>query len=426
MFRFKEILLLKTQFVFLSRTLPYSFKKELASSLYLDDLSIIRASCSRSNISYKTSVYKSNKEEERILKIQDYITSFQVREFLTKEDKVIIFCPSISNIILVANSLNCSRYYSFLSKEEKEKTLNSFLTSKENYYSILVTSSSLEEGLDYSCIRLVVYKDIAYSFLGFLQGSSQGGRDSKPSTSMFFYNSKDSRLNQTRTSSFSLLEEDKNLIYSYLLETICRRRQISLYLDNKLVDKCSSSENLCDLCFKQSSITSRQVLRILESTKSSKKEQIKVRELLVQIFPRCIYCFILATNKEVDNTNHSTDSCSIYSYIESLAKEIKSLIKKREVVLIEDSCCFSCLFPTVICKHLSKSNKCLNTKFMFRFLALLYNKREELDLKTKYSLRDNIRIKEFLKIFLSKIYIKELDIETLLGFKELVLEGLRL
>ena len=63
---------------------------------------------------------------------------------------------------------------------------------------------------------------------------------------------------------------------------------------------------------------------------------------------------------------------------------------------------------------------------MFRFLALLYNKREELDLKTKYSLRDNIRIKEFLKIFLSKIYIKELDTETLLGFKELVLEGLRL
>jgi len=168
MFRFKEILLLNNQFVFLSGTLPYSFEKELASSLYLDDLSTIRASCSRSNISYKTSAYKSSKEEERILEIQDYITSFQAKEFLTREDKVLIFCPSISNIILVANSLNCSRYYSSLSKEEKEKTLSSFLTSKEKYYSILVTSSSLEEGLDYPSIRLVVYKDIAYSFLGFL------------------------------------------------------------------------------------------------------------------------------------------------------------------------------------------------------------------------------------------------------------------
>ena len=64
MFRFKEILLLKCQFVFLSSTLPYSFEQELSKTLYLADLSIIRASCSRPNISYQASAYRSNKRED--------------------------------------------------------------------------------------------------------------------------------------------------------------------------------------------------------------------------------------------------------------------------------------------------------------------------------------------------------------------------
>ena len=168
MYRFKEILRLNSQFIFLIGTLPYSFEQELVSSLYLADLSIIRASCSRPNISYRASAYKSTKEEERLLEIKEYISSFRAREFLTSQDKVLVFCPSKANIELVASALNCSRYYSSLSKEEKESTLASFINSKEDYYSILATSSSLEEGFDYSSIRLVVYKDLAYSFIGFL------------------------------------------------------------------------------------------------------------------------------------------------------------------------------------------------------------------------------------------------------------------
>jgi superfamily II DNA helicase RecQ len=95
---------------------------------------------------------------------------------------------------LVSTYLNCSFFYSSLSKENKEKTINNFISSFKDYYSILINTSSLQEGFDYSFIRLIVYKDITYSFLGFLQGSNQGGRDNRPSISIFFYNSKDIRL----------------------------------------------------------------------------------------------------------------------------------------------------------------------------------------------------------------------------------------
>src|ERR1039457_6760916 len=168
MFQVQELFLLKVQFILLSSTLPFSFKLELINSLNLFNLSIIRSDYYRLNISYRAKAYISNKEEERVLEIEEYINSFKVKEFLTLEDKIIIFYPNIKDINLVVITLNCSKYYSSLSKEDKESTLNNFFNSKDKFFSILATSSSLEEGLDYSSIRLVVYKDIAYSFLGFL------------------------------------------------------------------------------------------------------------------------------------------------------------------------------------------------------------------------------------------------------------------
>ena len=143
MFKFKELLLLPLQFVFLTSTLPLEFEKEILNTLYLKDISIIRASCLRTNISYRARPYISFKEEERILEIQDYIETFKAKEFLTSKDKILIFCPSEVNIDKVASILNCNKYYSNLSKEVKESTLNSFFNNTEVYYQVLVTSSGL-------------------------------------------------------------------------------------------------------------------------------------------------------------------------------------------------------------------------------------------------------------------------------------------
>ena len=420
MFKIKELLVLNIQVVFLTGTLPFSFEEELVNRLYLKDLTVIRASCSRSNISYRASAYKSNKEEERIKEIKQYISDFRAKEYLTKDDKVLIFCPNKNNIELVASTLNCSRYYSELSKEEKTEILNNFLTSKEDYYNTLISSSALEEGFDYSSIRLVVYKDLAYSFLGFLQGSSRGGRDNQPSSCIFFYNSKDSRLASSSTSNTSLLDKDKYLVYSYLRETICRRRQISLYLDNKVVDKCSAIENNCDLCFTRASISNKQVSRILKSNKHSEQEREEVKKLLNKVISRCIYCYILVNIEEVNLEVHSCSLCPLYSSIETLSKKIKKLVHNKEIVLKKNSCCFNCLFPTVICKHIRESSNCLNNKIMFRLLGLLYTKQVVLGLTTKYNLRENISIKEFLQVFLNKVYLFKLDTEGILAFKVLV------
>jgi hypothetical protein len=55
---------------------------------------------------------------------------------------------------------------------------------------------------------------------------------------------------------------------------------------------------------------------------------------------------------------------------------------------------------------------------MFQVLAIYYNNRATSNLETKYNLKKNISLKQFLNIFLSKIYIKELNTEGILAFKE--------
>jgi superfamily II DNA helicase RecQ len=123
----------------------------------------------------------------------------------------------------------------------KEEVLMSYLTSNKD--KILVSSSSLQEGIDNPCIRLVVYIDFVHSFIGFLQGSSRGGRDNKESTSMFFY-LKGKELDKELDGS----NIDKRFIRRYLREQVCKRRVIEEFLDNNIVDKCPSNVSKCDLC----------------------------------------------------------------------------------------------------------------------------------------------------------------------------------
>jgi hypothetical protein len=55
--------------------------------------------------------------------------------------------------------LNYSYYSSRLSNQEKENILIGVFNSSLDFYRILVTSNSLQESIDYSTIRLVIYKD---------------------------------------------------------------------------------------------------------------------------------------------------------------------------------------------------------------------------------------------------------------------------
>jgi hypothetical protein len=72
-FKFKEILQLLIQFVFLTRTFLLYLEQSFKKKFLIKDLTIIKSFTTRSNISYQAQPYKSNKKEGQFLEIKDSV-----------------------------------------------------------------------------------------------------------------------------------------------------------------------------------------------------------------------------------------------------------------------------------------------------------------------------------------------------------------
>jgi hypothetical protein len=70
----------------------------------------------------------------------------------------------VLKVVSLSGFLECPFYYTIV--DNKEEVLMSYLTSYKN--KILMSSSGLQEGIDYLYIRLVVYIDFVHSFIRFL------------------------------------------------------------------------------------------------------------------------------------------------------------------------------------------------------------------------------------------------------------------
>ena len=67
--------------------------------------------------------------------------------------------------------MNYYYYSSDLFKVEKEEVIKKFTISISNlFYDYIVSTNGLEEGFDYSNIRLVIYFELGHSFINFIQG----------------------------------------------------------------------------------------------------------------------------------------------------------------------------------------------------------------------------------------------------------------
>jgi hypothetical protein len=411
MFRVKELISLQVQFVFLSGTVPLYIEQALRDVFHFEELAIIRGITMRENIVYKSRQYSSNIEDQQFLEIQDYVAK-AFACFLTSKDKVLIFALSIKKIKDLSEFLNCPCYYSTL--EDKEDVLDQFITNQGDFYKVLVSSSSLEEGIDYPCIRFVIYVDFLYSFIGFLQGSSRGGRDKKESTSMFFYLKQDQREQDIEP-----LDIDKRTIQDYVQERVCKRRIISLFLDNIVVDKCLNNVSKCDLCLNQGRIQKTTLSNLLDSNKTIQKHRDSFKDLIVELNTCCIFCYFLQPTS-ISYTLHKAIDC--VKYYSSLSKDVYNITQsKRNTIksLSKDSCCFNCYLPTIACSSLKEENsKCCSFSTMYFFAALCISYYKELDLERELKVKSfNYKFNYYslLKVFFTPVFLKDLDTESVQG-----------
>jgi superfamily II DNA/RNA helicase len=402
--------------------LPLLVEQRLKELGQFAELSIVRGLCIRENITYKAKQYCSSQEKEQLLEVKEYIEAYFAK-FSSLANKVLVFCPTKMKIQHLGELLDCPVYYADL--PNKEEVLSAYLTSQDAHYKILVSSSALEEGIDYPSIRLVVYIDFVYSFIGLLQGSSRAGRDGLEATSMFFFLQGEAEDKEQDAESEQA--EDKHYIRQYLKEQVCRRRPIDLYLDGLARDSCTGSMSKCDLCLQRDWIQEGTINNLLDANKAMQAHRDRFRELVLQLDTACLPCLLLR-REDFLNNEHGLQDCLCYTSIHREVWKLKQQHHHQAKFLSKDSCCFACLLPTLTCASLKEGEgtKCFNTSLVRCFFALCLKHYKELGLEERLKVQSfkTWNVYSLEKVFFAKVFVADLSTQAIQGIV-LLREALR-
>jgi superfamily II DNA helicase RecQ len=146
---------LRTQFVYLTATLPPSMQTEFEERNYLLHPRVVRASSNRPNIFYKVHRAKRGKGsllEQAAKRVRD---AWERSELVnTSRDKIIVYVRTRQEAQQLALLLDCDSYTAESgSAEEKRQLLAQWTKSPSRPY--MVATTALAEGFDYPHVRIV-------------------------------------------------------------------------------------------------------------------------------------------------------------------------------------------------------------------------------------------------------------------------------
>jgi superfamily II DNA helicase RecQ len=366
MHRLKQLRMIQTQFIFLTATLSLENEKKLNDMMLLSNNLTIRASISQKNIHYSVRSFRKSDDDSKLDDIMQYIHSFQSEH----EGKIILYSMTKSFISFVQSHYSdlIACYHADLTTEQKEQELNDFLTAKK---SIIIATSALSAGFDFSDISLVIHIQSSWSITEFIQESGRLSRQNQKGFSVIFTTEKEKQISRTDN-------QERLYMKQYLSETICRRRLLKLIFDNAVIDHCESQEAICDLC------ESRQIERnsIAQATSAYYQQVTEHKESLLQhltmlkglcfscFFENNLYAFFLNDSSDLHLQHcydHSFSTCQFKTHCYDELQVLNNLFLKK------DSACFKCFLPTVICKNYQeKNNKCYFSNIIAFFFIHLW------------------------------------------------------
>ena len=167
---------LRTQFVYLTATLPPSMQAEFEERNYLLRPTIIRASSNRPNIFYM--VRKVNPQPGSLLEqgANEAQDAWRSPYLDHSRDKIILYVRTRQDAKDLSDLLACNAYSAESgSVEEKQQMLRQWTGSSDEPF--LVATTALAEGFDYLHVRFVINVGEPGSLIVFAQESGRAGLD---------------------------------------------------------------------------------------------------------------------------------------------------------------------------------------------------------------------------------------------------------
>ena len=252
---------LRTQFVYLTATLPPSMRAEFEDRNYLYHPTVIRAPSNRPNIFYM--VRKIDARAGSLLKQ----AAVEAREVWTDSgffdhahDKIILYVRTCKHADDLAELLGCRSYTAESGTPvEKKQILDRWTQAPDTPY--IVATTALAEGFDYPHVRLVMNVDEPESLVIFAQESGRAGRDGRRAYSMVLLPATwqpqvtddppvdAQKMTNYRDDPTLRKRRDKQAVHQYLQGKQCYRTSLSDHLD-VVQDRrwCMPEDVPCDVC----------------------------------------------------------------------------------------------------------------------------------------------------------------------------------
>ena len=216
----------RTQFVYLTATLPPTIQARFEEQNNLVNPKVIRASTNRRNLFYmvQRATGRGSLLEEGARRAREGWENSQLLD--RARDKIILYVRTKDDAATLAELLCCSQYTADIgTAEQKEELLRMWPASSDQPY--MVATSALSVGFDFAHVRLVVHVKEPSSLVDFAQDSDQAGRDRKEAYSLVL-------LSPTwKPQAAESTAVERRALHRYLLGQDSRRACLSDHLDSE-------------------------------------------------------------------------------------------------------------------------------------------------------------------------------------------------
>jgi superfamily II DNA helicase RecQ len=375
---FTAIRSLRTQFVYLTATLPPSMRAEFEERNYLHQPKIIRASSNRPNILYMVRKAESDRGSllhQAAAEVEDAWMNSGLFDY--SHDKIIIYVRTCKDADALAGLLHCSSYTAESGTPiEKKQRLDRWIQTPDTPY--IVATTALAEGFDYPHVRFVMNVDAPESLVIFAQESGRAGRDGKRAYSMVLLPvtwqpqladglSDEPHRTRNYRSDLSLRKQhDKEAAHRYLTGKQCYRTSLSDYLDVACHRRwCMPEDVPCDVC----KVAHQDIIDPIEKVDQDKTytglqliQQEKLRaqsELgqfrldLASVKGTCLLCRAVG-----EQWDHGFSACPQRFGVFEQRKKAKQRHEGRGRKWLQPyTTCFWCLNPQAVCQRAESIGK---------------------------------------------------------------------
>jgi hypothetical protein len=235
-----ELRKFKTQYVYLTATLPVSMEREFFEAMWLESPVVIRGATTRTDMLYEIREFSARQVlPQQIEWFQPCLRNMSS----TLVDRALIFAPTVADVVEIQRMMNCEIYHS--KHEDKQASHARWIMGESSSSKVMAATSAFGAGIDYPSIRFCFHVAPPRSMMDFIQETGRLGRDGRGSVSILSVRANWEQALPPDTTSDSVAKKAMRL---YCLGSRCLLATLSRFQDGIEGMQYCKKDPVCSQC----------------------------------------------------------------------------------------------------------------------------------------------------------------------------------